>query len=175
MLATIRKLLQRHEAHVDPLSNLKGGAGAVVGILLIGWLSTLTELPLLLAPLGATSVLLFGQPSSPLAQPLNVLGGYLVGTATCEAAFGLLPGWWVAAAVAVGVSIVIMRALRLTHPPAGAMPILGFNGHLHGAKLFGVIALASVVLIAMAWAIHRIPPRRVYPLPPRAPEPAARR
>lgn len=37
-----------------------------------------TQLALLIPPFGASSVLLFALPSSPLAQPRNVIGGHLV-------------------------------------------------------------------------------------------------
>ena len=52
----------------------------MIGIGAVGALAALTHLPLLLAPLGASAVLIFGQPASPLAQPANVFGGYLVAT-----------------------------------------------------------------------------------------------
>jgi len=161
-----RSLLARHEPPVDQLSNLKAGVGAVVGICAVGWLATVTGLPLLLAPLGATAALLFGQPSSPLAQPVSVMAGYLIGTLVCEAAFILFPGWWLAAAVAVGVTIVLMRGMRVTHPPAGAMPIFGFGDNLHGLELFGVTLIGAVMLIVLALVTHAIPPRRQYPKRP---------
>ncbi len=165
----LRTLLIRHEPPVDQIANLKAGAGAIAGICAVGWLAVLTGLPLLLAPLGATAALLFGQPSSPLAQPLNVMAAYLIGTLVCEAAFFAFPGLWLSAAVAVGVTIVLMRGLRVTHPPAGAIPILGFGDQLHGPELFGVMVVGCVVLIALAAVVHAIPPRRPYPRKPDTP------
>lgn len=159
----LRLLLRRQERPVDALSNIKAGVGALCGMLLVGQLAYVTELPLLLAPLGATAVLLFGQPSSPLAQPINVMGGYLIGTIACEAAFFAFPGQWIAAAAAVAAAIVIMRAVRVTHPPAGAMPILGFGDETHGLVLFGAVLVGSLILVGLALAVHRIPPRRAYP------------
>jgi len=159
----LQALVTRHETIVDPVSNLKAGIGAVLGMVAVGALAAFTELPLLLALLGATAVLLFGQPSSPLAQPINVMGGYLIGTLICELAFEIFPGAWMAAAIAVGVAIVLMRTLRVTHPPAGAMPILGFGQGSHGVQLFTVVLIGSVILIAIALVVHRIPPRRDYP------------
>ncbi len=163
MTELLRSLLARHEPSVDQLSNLKAGIGAVVGICAVGWLATVTGLPLLLAPLGATVVLLFGQPSSPLAQPMNVMIGYLIGTIVCEAAFMVFPGWWLAAAVAVGVTVFLMRGLRVTHPPAGAMPIMAFGQDIHGMELFGVTLVGCVILISLALVTHAIPPQREYP------------
>ena len=43
-------------------------AGGVVGISIVGLLTTVTAHPFLMAPLGATAVLAFGVPDSPLAS-----------------------------------------------------------------------------------------------------------
>jgi CBS-domain-containing membrane protein len=161
----VKALLARHEAPVALSANVRAGVAAVIGIALVGALASWTDLPLLLAPLGATAGLLFGQPSSPLSQPINVMGGYLVGTIVCEVAFFTFPGSWLAVAVAVGIAIVIMRALRVTHPPAAALPLLGLGEPVHGLDLFIVVFLASVVLITFAIVVHNLPPRRPYPLP----------
>ncbi len=74
------------------LGHLKSGAGSAIGLSGVGALSSLTELPLLIAPLGATVVLLFGQPASPLAQPINIFGGYLFATIVAVAAALSFPG-----------------------------------------------------------------------------------
>jgi CBS-domain-containing membrane protein len=74
------------------------------------------------------------------------------------------PDIWVAGAVAVGFTVVIMRALRVTHPPAGAVPILGFGNGIHGTSLLLVIMAGVAILVAIALVVHAIPPRRTYPL-----------
>ncbi|MEO3998232.1 HPP family protein [Mesorhizobium sp. CAU 1732] len=161
----LKTLLIRHEPPIAISANLRAGVAAIIGMSLVGAISAWTGLPLLLAPLGATAGLLFGQPSSPLSQPVNVMGGYLVGTIVCEGAFLFFPGEWIAVAAAVGLTIVLMRGLRVTHSPAAALPILGFGEPVHGLELFMVVFLSSVLLIALAFVVHRIPPRRPYPLP----------
>lgn len=158
------RLLTRHEREVDDVANLKAGIAAILGMLAVGYLAYVSGQPLLLAPLGSTSVLLFAQPSSPMAQPINVMMGFLVGAVVCEAVFFLLPGTWLAAAVSVGIAIVLMRSFRVTHPPAGALPILAFGQGLHGVKLFAVVFVGCSILVALALIVHRIPPRRQYPL-----------
>ena len=164
MTEYLRSLLVRHETTVDPVSNLKAGIGAAVGMSMVGVLAALTGLPLLIAPLGSTSVLLFAQPSSPLAQPINVMGGYLIATIVCEVTFQMFPGIWVATALSVGLAVIMMRWLRVTHPPAGAIPIFGYANASHGITLFTVILVGCVALIALALVVHAIPPKRQYPL-----------
>src|SRR5579871_5039662 len=57
--------------------------GALLGIAFTGGLMFLllgpaASIPLLVAPMGASAVLLFAVPASPLAQPWSIIGGSLV-------------------------------------------------------------------------------------------------
>lgn len=146
-------------------SHLKSGVGAILGVGAVGGLATLTELPLLIAPLGATAVLLFGQPSSPLAQPANIFGGYLLATIFGVAAALALPAAWWVAALMVGVVIAAMSALRLTHPPAGAIPLVALAAPLQSVSLFLTVLLGCLSLVSLALVHHRLPPRISYPRP----------
>lgn len=156
----------RHEPAGPLGSHLKSGAGAMLGIGAVGGLSVATELPLLVAPLGATVVLLFGQPASPLAQPINIFGGYLLATILGVAAAMAFPGLWWVAAIAVGAAIAGMLALRITHPPAGAVPLVALASPVQSASLFLTILIACVSLVGLALVHHRLPPRVHYPRPP---------
>lgn len=72
---------------------LIGCLGALIGISLTGFLCNLAiggdlQLPLIVAPMGASAVLLFAVPASPLAQPWPIGGGNtisaLVGVAVAQ-------------------------------------------------------------------------------------------
>ena len=52
---------------------------ALCAVFLLGLLSLWSGQVLIVAPLGASCVLLFGYPASPLAQPRNIVLGNLVG------------------------------------------------------------------------------------------------
>ena len=155
--------IHRHEPQGETLAHIKSGTGALVGMTLVGALAGFTGLPLLLAPFGATAVLLFGQPESTLAQPVNVFGGYFVAAIVSSLMLGLLtPTWWVAT-IAVGVVIGLMLAVRVTHPPAGAVPLVAFSMHMHPEMLFFVTLGGALCLVLVAVVHHWLPPRRVYP------------
>lgn len=161
----IRPYLARHEQAASFVGHVKSGTGAVAGMALVGGLSTLTGLPLLMAPLGATAVLLFGQAQSPLAQPANVFFGYLLATALGVGVALSLPGVWWAAAIAVGIAVGLMLAFRVTHPPAGAVPLVAMGAPQQPAMLFASVLIGSVALVALAVLHHRLPPRAAYPRP----------
>lgn len=162
-----RRFLIRHEPRHHHLStHVKAGLGAGITIAAAGWLAGVTDLPLLLAPFGATSVLLFAQAQSPLSQPVNVVGGYLVaGLATIGMA-ALLPGTWWAVGMAVGLAIILMSSLRLTHPPAGALPVVMAGSALPGLELTAIAVGGALVMVMYAALHHRLPPRLDYPKRP---------
>jgi CBS domain-containing membrane protein len=84
------------------------------------------------APLGASAVLVFAVPASPLAQPWPVFAGNML-----SAVVGMVIGHatgapWLAASLAVGVSIAAMTLGRCLHPPGGACALLCALGAQNG-------------------------------------------
>ena len=118
---------------VSPRERLRAAAGALVGILATGLvcraaLGPGSALPALIAPMGASAVLLFAVPTSPLAQPWSILGGNLVASLVGVAAAASIPDPAWAAAVAVGAAIALMLILRCLHPPSGAVALTAVLG-----------------------------------------------
>lgn len=160
----LKHFTHRHEPKGTVHLHLKSGIGAMIGMASVGALTVFTGIPLLIAPFGATAVLIFGQPKSPLAQPANIIGGYLIAAIASSAALWLFPGSWAAAAAAVGITIAAMAMLRVTHPPAGAIPLVAFASHFDLPLLTVVVLAGSVLMIAIGVLHHRIPPQQQYPL-----------
>lgn len=81
----------------------------------------------LMAPFGATAVLVFGVPQSPLAKPKNVIGGHML-TAMIGVVFSYYSADSADSAImiglAVGIAITLMMITKTIHPAAGANPIL---------------------------------------------------
>ena len=120
-----------------------------------------STLPWLVAPMGASAVLLFAVPSSPLAQPWSLLGGNLVAAIVGVACAKLVADPAVAAALAVSLAIALMFALRCVHPPSGAVALTAvLGGPTIHALGFGFvldpIAIQSVALLASAMLYHLV-------------------
>lgn len=105
---------------------LRAGLGALIGLGLVGLFVLAPTVDLrtglfLIAPFGASSVLLFAVPNSPLAQPWSAVIGNtvaaLIGVACCL----LIPDPALRIALAVGLAITATSLLRAVHPPAGAV------------------------------------------------------
>lgn len=134
---------------------LLAGLGSCLAILLLQGLGQTLQHPLLLAPFGASCVLLFVAPHSEFARRRNVLLSYTLATVTGFAALWLLAGQWWAVAVAVGVTIALMCLTRSVHPPAGAHPIVIVMGAPAAKLLLPSLALGLALLLGTAWAFHR--------------------
>jgi len=148
-------------------------AGAFLGIAATGLLSQALfdglALPLMIGSLGASAVLLFGAPRSPLAQPRNLLGGHILSALVGVACWKLLhPFPWLAAALAVSTAIAVMHATRTLHPPGGATALIAVIGsrEVHELGFVYVLVpatLGPLVLLAVALVMNNIPESRRYP------------
>ncbi|MGP3699372.1 HPP family protein [Rhodobacter sp. NSM] len=122
----------------------------------------------LVAPLAASSVLLFALPNSPLAQPWSVLVGNVVSALAAVAMLHLVPGQVMGLATAVGAAIFAMMALRALHPPGAAVAMTAALNPEATRELGYHFALAPVglgtaALILLAFLYARLT-GRVYPM-----------
>lgn len=146
---------------------LKGFIGGTLGILVLNVLGQSSGVPWLMAPFGATCVLLFAVPQSPLAQPRHVIGGHLVAASVgLIALYGAGSSYWVMS-VAVGVAIMLMQYFRVVHPPAGANPIVIL---LAGKSVVGLsflltpVLAGSLALVAIAAVVNNVGPTKGWPV-----------
>lgn len=136
-------------------------------------------LPFLIAPIGASAVLVFAVPTSPLAQPWPVFGGNVLSAAVGVTVAHLVPDQMLAVGLAVAVSILAMSLLRCLHPPSGAVAvtaIIGSDAVIAAGYMYPVtlVAANSAALVFAGYLFHRISghsyPHRVLETP--APLPA---
>lgn len=143
---------------------LIGCLGAIVGIGLTALISALTlgpgVVPWLVAPVGASAVLLFAVPASPLAQPWPIIGGNIVSALIGVLAANYIGSIPLAAGLAVGGSILAMSLMRCLHPPGGAAALTAVIGGKSVAALgflFPLIPVGvnSLMLVLVGLTFHR--------------------
>lgn len=133
-----------------------------------------TGLLLNLGSFGATAVLVYAAPAAPLAQPRNVVLGHAlsaaVGVAARVALAGApLPGARPAgAALAVALSVSLMAAFGVTHPPGGATALIaavgGADVEALGAAFIADAALGGALLVLVALVGNNVLTWRRYPV-----------
>jgi CBS-domain-containing membrane protein len=125
-----------------------------------------TDMVLLIGSFGATAVIVYGLPESPLARPLNVLSGHVMSSVigvTSFIFFKDIP--WVAAAVAVSTSILAMQITNTVHPPGGATALIAVIGSnkIHAlGYLFAIapVGIGASFLVVVAVVVKQVSYRK---------------
>eukprot|EP01113_Clastostelium_recurvatum_P047643 TRINITY_DN8533_c0_g1_i1.p1 TRINITY_DN8533_c0_g1~~TRINITY_DN8533_c0_g1_i1.p1 ORF type:complete len:238 (+),score=26.94 TRINITY_DN8533_c0_g1_i1:210-923(+) len=149
--------------------------GAFLGLaatsLLHYFILTPHQYQFMIGSFGASAILIYGVPKSPLAQPRNLLGGHLVSAivgCVSRAAFLDSVGAWFAVSMAVPTALVLMDFTDTTHPPGGATALLAvISPPIAGSNfLFIVLPTLSgaLVMLLVALLINNIPSDRGYPM-----------
>ena len=145
--------------------------GAFVGLMLVltiakylGELSGLDEW--LMASLGASALLVFALPGSPMAQPWAVIAGN-----TLSALIGIATGHLVgepllAMPIAAAASILGMFVLRCLHPPAAAVALIAVLGHVMNYRYAFFPVMVDSILLVIAGAIYSNMTGKPYPNKP---------
>ncbi len=147
-------------------------AAACIAILIIGIISrqliASTQVAhFLLASMGASALLLFVIPTSPLSQPWSLFGGHMVSGFIGIGCALLFDDIVIASAVSVTLAIIAMMYLRCLHPPGGAtalIPILmAEEVHQVGFQfIFTPIAINTLLLLLLSLLINRLVLHRHY-------------
>lgn len=137
--------------------------GSFLAIAATGYLSTKTNSPLLMAPFGATSVLIFGVPDSPLAQPRNVIGGNLVAALVSLIILHLFGSEPWAMGIAVATAIGMMQFTRTLHPPSGAVALVVMMTKADWKFLLTPALEGSIILVLCAVVFNNLAEERTYP------------
>lgn len=153
-----RRRGRAYQPRFAPRSSVSSWLGGLLAITALALISTWSHYPLVVAPFGASTVLLFGHPSSPLAQPRNIVLGNTIAallSVLCVALLGATP--W-SMGLAVGLAIAVGQQLRCLHPPAGAVALLGVLLRAKPAFVLVPMLTGSLLLTLMAVLFSRLNP-----------------
>ena len=142
---------QRHDVLISWL-------GGLLAIASLGLISSWSHYPLVVAPFGASTVLLFGYPASPLAQPRNIVLGNTVAAVTSVACVAWLGNSPWSMGMAVGLTIALGQQLRCLHPPAGAVALLGVLFEVQPWFVLMPMLAGSLLLTLMAVLFSHLRP-----------------
>lgn len=131
-----------------------------------------THLPWIIAPIGASTVMLFTIPASPLAQPWPIIGGSTLSAIVGVTVAYLVPEPVLGAAIAVSLAIAVMSLARCLHPPGGGIAMLAVLGGepVTAAGFlfpFTPVAMNVLVLVTIGYTFHKLMGRRYPHVPAR--------
>jgi CBS domain-containing membrane protein len=143
--------------------------GVALGLLVTGmlsrWWSGSVGNMWMVSSLGASAVLLFGMPASPMAQPWPVLVGTVLSALVGAAAQALIADTALACAVAVGLSVLLMVPLRCMHPPGAGFAAYVVLEHINGVALVAFPILFNVAVLLLCAVIYNALTGKRYPHP----------
>lgn len=168
---SLRNFLGIELAPADHTEKLISGIGGFIAIFAIYKISHLVlgdDAFVIVASMGAATVLLFAVPHGPLSQPWPLFGGNLISATIGVACMQLIPDIFMAAGAAVGLAVTAMYYLKCIHPPGGATAlsavISGSAVHELGfAYVVTPVLLNVLVIFSVAFAFNYAFKWRRYP------------
>ena len=155
---------------------LLGGIGAGVTITILAYITFQSILSdtnyglWLAASFGSSVVVVFGYPNNEFAQPKNVLLGHLL-CALIGIIFVTLfkisqdrSIFFLTIGIAVGISVMLMMAFKITHPPAGGNTIVVMLTQDSFQFLIFAILVGAITIILGGVIYNRFILRKKYPL-----------
>ncbi|MDL2328354.1 HPP family protein [Desulfosarcina sp. OttesenSCG-928-A07] len=156
-----------------PVEVLLGFVGSCVALYVVGVLHALSMntsgFPLIMAPFGASAVLVFGAFRSPLAQPRNVIGGHVLSAIVGVTVYQLVgDNPVVAVSLSVSAAIALMHITQTLHPPGGATAFVTAAGGpaVHALGYWYVLtpcAIGSGIMVLVALIVNNVPKEHKYP------------
>jgi CBS domain-containing membrane protein len=170
------RYIMYRETMIKPMDHLWTFIGGFLGIGAVALVqsfldSTINDKLFLIGSFGASAVLIYGIPNSPLAQPRNLIGGHVVSALVGVIIYKLVGGfdiYWLAPALSVALAIVMMQITKTLHPPGGATALIANIGS-EKVKALGFIYVATpvfsgvMILFLVALLVNNIPKNRSYP------------
>ncbi len=132
------------------------GIGGVICVAALEFAAVIGHKPFWQLPFITSIALIMGAPSSEPARPMALVGGHLVSALAGYVVLWLCGSSEWAAAVGVGLAIVLMLRLKVFHPPAAVNAFLVVKQGLGIEFLFTVVLMGALLLVAFAFAWHRL-------------------
>lgn len=144
------------------VERLRSVVGAFIGLLLVvttakflGEFGGVDEW--LMASLGASALLVFALPQSPMSQPWAVIAGNTLSALIGISCFHMINEPLLALPTAAALSILGMFILRCLHPPAAALALIAVLGHISSYQyVFFPVMVDSVLLVLVGAAYSNL-------------------
>ena len=179
MRHTAKYLIKRYsfylggdQPRVTWIERFRSSCGAFVGLMLVltiakylGESSGIDEW--LMASLGASALLVFALPGSPMAQPWALIAGNTLSAFVGISCAHLINEPLIAMPIAAALSILGMFMLRCLHPPAAAVALITVLGPILHYRYAIFPVMVDSILLVVAGAIYSNMTGNVYPNRPK--------
>ena len=149
---------------------LLAGIGSTITIGILGYITYKSILSdtnyglWLFASFGSTVVLVFGYPENQFAQPKNIFFGHLLAAFVGVFFLTFFEINFITLGIAVGISIMLMMTLKVTHPPAGGNPIAVMLGGVSFQFLIFPVMVGALTIIIGGIIFNSLILKKKYPI-----------
>lgn len=162
------------QAQVSWIERFRSAMGALIGLFctvllgqMLGELVGVKEW--VMASLGATALLIFVLPSSPMAQPWAVIGGNVLSALVGITCNHIIADPIFALPVAAASAILGMFILRCLHPPAAAVALIAVLGGIDTYRYAFFPVMVDSVALCLAAILYNTLTGKHYPTRPPKP------
>lgn len=136
--------------------------GAFIGTLAASFFSAsileAEQMHMVLASTGASAMLIFGLPHSPVSQPWNIVAGHVFSAIVGVTCYLAIPNELLASSMAIPLAMVVMFLFNCMHPPGGATAITAVIGgsQVHDLGYAFVVVpvfFNAIILLSIAMAV----------------------
>jgi len=166
-MGQIAKFFERFKlaSRVSSGEMLASAISACIALAIVTWVSKQslsgTNLPFILASMGATAVILFAAPNSPMGRPWPLLAGHFVAAFVGISCGKLSDNLVITVPLTIGLVIFAMHYFRCIHPPGGATALLTLLG---GAEFSAIgyqfmltpLAINLLILALVALSLNKL-------------------
>ncbi len=163
----LTKVLERLKftSRVSIVEMLTSAISASIALAIVVWVSKQSlsgiNIPFIMASMGATAVILFATPNSPMGRPWPLLAGHFVAAFIAISCGKLTSNLMISVPLAIGLVIFAMHYLRCIHPPGGATALLALLG---GTEVSAIgyqfmltpLAINLLILALVAYALNKL-------------------
>ncbi|HEX9061185.1 MAG TPA: HPP family protein [Clostridia bacterium] len=130
--------------------------GIFIALLLLVKAGELLHEKLLIAPFGASCVILFGFPESHFSAPKRIIGGYFICSLTGVAIHSFFGNTSFGVAFAVSLAVLVMLLTNLMHPPSGAVTIIAVTADYGWTFVLTPVVVGAFIVIVIAVIYNKL-------------------
>lgn len=152
----------KNKSELNYMDLVVSAMGCLIAMSLFSFIAFSLNYPMVLGPVGASCLLIFGAHKSPFSQPRQVIGGHFLATSAAILISDLFGKSSFTLGLTLGTVIILMVLFNTIHPPAAASAIVAINTGVDWGFI-PCILLCIILLVGMSLVYNNLFPDRQYP------------
>jgi CBS-domain-containing membrane protein len=136
--------------------------GGLIAMTMISIIAIYLGYPMVLGPIAASSLLIFGAHNGPFSQPRQIIGGHLIASFASLTIWDVFGRSYFTMGITLAVVIILIVLTNTIHPPAAASAIVAINTGAGWGFIMSIL-LCSTLLVLFSVLYNNLFESRQYP------------